>query len=570
MNKKFLKIGIIVTSFILISPIINAFTIIHEYNEKNRFNSSICISGKVEFINQPLIFNFEDKSIIPYCPLNFAISSDIIITIDDEILELVSGGNIYILGYIGRYNLNESDDGKTFVNLDGKALYVKINAMQYSEIDDSYIPVVQSLDNITNSLDESPLELSDEDLECLAYLSDCKIVGLGEATHGTKEFFQLKHRIFRYLVENYGYKIFAFECDMGESYYIDNYVTNKGGDIDDIMINKMHFWTWSTNEVKDLLIWMKEYNEDKSYENKIHFIGVDCQYLTFQSDIIIDYFNRSNVSLSNDCLNFLYEIKQFDWNLLNYYSDINLTKKKEIDKNVDILLAEIEEQSDELISASSEYEYRFIKQIGLNIKQVNDFYYFYAHESIIKRDYYMAENSIWTSKLFDENTKVALWAHNGHTRNDETYSGYGSMGFYLKEELEDDYQIVNFAFSFGSFTAVGMKFGRYYLGTNQITRQPLFGSINYIFHYAQDDNFILRKIDIPNNSSFDRWISDPQQILDIGALFTDNSYIFYHNIDFKEQCDILIYWDETLASELLNPQIHSKITNIFLTQQLLY
>jgi len=101
------------------------------------------------------------------------------------------------------------------------------------------IPAIISLNRIIHPLNNSPLELSDEDLEPLSYMSDCKIVGLGEATHGTKEFFQLKHRIFRYLVENHGFKIFAFECDMGESYYVDNFVTIGEGDIDYIMKNIM-------------------------------------------------------------------------------------------------------------------------------------------------------------------------------------------------------------------------------------------------------------------------------------------------------------------------------------------
>lgn len=555
------KIIGILLFILLITPQINAT---HSWNtdiENNRFNCSINISGEVQFISQPLNLKVVGKSIILYCSFNFAYSSDINVTIDGKIFDFASGGNIFILGFLGTYDINDSDQVKTYINLDGKALFVKINAMQEMEIDDSFISIVESLDKITHSLDKYPLELGDDDLECLDYLSNCKIVGLGEATHGTKEFFQLKHRVFRYLVENYGYKIFAFECDMGESYFVDNYITKGEGDLDDIMINKMHFWTWSTEEVKDLLIWMKDYNEDKSDEDMIHFIGVDCQFLTFQSDIIMDYFNRSNVSLSSDCLNFLHEINQFDWNLLDYYSDINLTKKVEIDQNVDKLLAKIEEVRDELISASSEYEYQFIKRMALNIKQVNDFYYLYAHENILNRDFYMAENTIWTSDLFGENTKVALWAHNGHVRNVETNYDYEPMGFYLKEEFEDSYQIVNFAFSFGSFTAVGLKFGNYYLGTNQITRQPLFGSMNYVLHYAQDKNYILRETDIPYNSSFDRWISDHQKFLDIGALFTGNSYIFYHDIDFKKECDILIYWDETLASELLIPQINFKKSN---------
>ena len=70
--------------------------------------------------------------------------------------------------------------------------------------------VIADLDEITHGLDKPPLLLSNEDLVSLSYLSNCKIVGLGEATHGTKEFFQLKHRIFQYLVESFDYMVFAF------------------------------------------------------------------------------------------------------------------------------------------------------------------------------------------------------------------------------------------------------------------------------------------------------------------------------------------------------------------------
>lgn len=54
------------------------------------------------------------------------------------------------------------------------------------------------------------------ELKVLDELADARILGLGEATHGTKEFFQMKHRVFKYMVENHGYKIFGFEADMGE------------------------------------------------------------------------------------------------------------------------------------------------------------------------------------------------------------------------------------------------------------------------------------------------------------------------------------------------------------------
>ena len=59
---------------------------------------------------------------------------------------------------------------------------------------DEYLLLVQELDNLIHPLSGASPELNHDDLQTLSYLGSCRIVGLGEATHGTKEFFQLKHK----------------------------------------------------------------------------------------------------------------------------------------------------------------------------------------------------------------------------------------------------------------------------------------------------------------------------------------------------------------------------------------
>jgi erythromycin esterase len=466
--------------------------------------------------------------------------------------------NVYDTCFGNNWNNNYYDDwigisGNTFT----KRLPYHITRLNFdmnpaNEPFDIYLwgnfsAIINSLHNIIHPLNTLPLDLSDEELNVLSYMTNSEIVGLGEATHGTKEFFQLKHRIFSYLVENHGFKVFAFECDMGESYYLNNFITEGEGDIEMIMRDKMHFWTWNTEEVKELLVWMRDYNEHKSAEDKIYFIGVDCQFLTYQAEIILNYFDATNVSLSENYIDFLIEIDQIGSNISQYYKNMSFYKKIEIDQHVEELLLRFEEEKNELITASSELEYQLMKQLALNIKQVNDFRYGYEqNDKINYRDLYMAVNTIWTSDLFGENTKVALWAHNAHVANFETY---GSIGYHLKHELNDDYQIIGFAFSKGSFTAIDMLKSR--LTTHEIKQPPNFGSINYVFHHAQYDNFILREVDIQTNSDFYEYISQPQLFLDIGAGFNILFYnlgVYYYTIDLMEMFDVVIHWDTTEAA----------------------
>ncbi|NOR34468.1 MAG: hypothetical protein GQ579_07290, partial [Bacteroidales bacterium] len=86
----------------------------------------------------------------------------------------------------------------------------------------------------------------------------------------------------------------AFEADFGESLFL-NEAIQEGNleEIDVLMRSKMHFWTWKTQEVKELLEWMCHYNQGKPEEERIHYMGIDCQFNTYHPEMVMDYL-RSN------------------------------------------------------------------------------------------------------------------------------------------------------------------------------------------------------------------------------------------------------------------------------------
>ena len=57
----------------------------------------------------------------------------------------------------------------------------------------------------------------------------------------------------------------------------------------------MHFWTWRTNEVRDLLYWMCDYNLGKAEAEKVQYWGVDCQFNTYHPDMVMDNLETANV-----------------------------------------------------------------------------------------------------------------------------------------------------------------------------------------------------------------------------------------------------------------------------------
>ena len=105
-------------------------------------------------------------------------------------------------------------------------------------------------------------------------IGNARIVSLGEATHGSREFFQLKHRMLEFLATEKGFTIFSIEANMPEAYRLNDYVLNGKGD-PATLIKGMYFWTWSTEEVLDMVQWMREFN--KSGKGRVEFTGFDMQ-----------------------------------------------------------------------------------------------------------------------------------------------------------------------------------------------------------------------------------------------------------------------------------------------------
>lgn len=104
-------------------------------------------------------------------------------------------------------------------------------------------------------------------------VGDARIVALGEATHGTREFFQLKHRILEFLVSELGFDVFAIEATLPEAMDVNRYVLTGEGDPERALAG-MYFWTWDTEEVLALIRWMRRYNEDPGHRRKVEFYGV--------------------------------------------------------------------------------------------------------------------------------------------------------------------------------------------------------------------------------------------------------------------------------------------------------
>jgi erythromycin esterase-like protein len=119
-------------------------------------------------------------------------------------------------------------------------------------------------------------------------IGDARIVALGEPTHGSREVFQMKHRLLEFLVEKMGFTVFSIEANLPESFRVGDYVLGGEGDPRSL-IDGMYFWTWATEEVREMVEWMRRHNAGAAKRPgrpRIRFTGFDVQFPSVAAEIV--------------------------------------------------------------------------------------------------------------------------------------------------------------------------------------------------------------------------------------------------------------------------------------------
>lgn len=369
-------------------------------------------------------------------------------------------------------------------------------------------PIIQEtkeqakLNSIITPLKQSALDLTDDELKVLDELKSASIIGLGEATHGTKEFFDMKHRLFKYFVEHFNHKYFAFEMDYAESLIFDEYVQTGKGDIVQLMKDKMYFWTWNTVEVKNLLEWMKNYNQGKAEANRVHIFGIDCQTFKYNVPELVKRMRLIDLSIGNNV----------DL-LLKPLLDITGEYKGGYGNNVVEVASLVSTNKDLIVSKSSLKEYQVLEHLANVVVQTEDYLkMYYTNSSYISgnvRDKYMADNVDWLKNQTPN--PMSVWAHNLHVANEGN-----NMGKSINQTYQEKYRTIGFSFAEGSVTAVNVNQKK--LAYNVFDSDVKEKYINQLFSQASSPNYIVKMADMFADESLKTYFMS-KPFFQIGAGF---------------------------------------------------
>jgi erythromycin esterase len=386
-----------------------------------------------------------------------------------------------------------------------------------------------------------------DDLQPLkALVGGARIVGLGEATHGTAEFFRMKHRLVEFLASEMGFTAFAIEANMPEAFRVNDYVLHGKGD-PKALLRGMYFWTWETQEVLDMILWMRRFNE--SGKGRIQFLGFDMQTAAVAAENAL----KCLTELDPDFAKAAAEAYDGLDEAIGQARASNASQKTFAAKavtrlanvarrtRVDAVLKHMEEARGRYVETKPAAEVDWAIQNARVAAQAAGFMVASSLEGSAHRDRCMADNVDWILAQVPAGSRVVLWAHNGHVS--KTGMGSTSMGSHLAKRHGKDYVVLGFAAHQGRYTAVGPVTG---LGTH-VAQASRLGSVEYYAHASGLPRMIIDLRRASKDDPASAWLTKALDHRSIGALAYDRSYPSV----LSEEYDALIVFDDTTASKCL-------------------
>jgi len=383
-----------------------------------------------------------------------------------------------------------------------------------------------------------------DDLEPLrGMVGTARVVALGEATHGTREFFQMKHRVVRFLVERMGFTAFGIEATMPECERIDRYVRSGEGD-PEVALSGQYFWTWRTEEVWALMQWMRGHNGAGGH---VGFHGFDMQYPGMAIHNVQRFVRDVDEGSSVEFEQRLECLRRYANDWTGQFSSPRYEAQPAAYR--DACLADLRWVLDALSEREAQYARRSSPAEAAWAVRYARLAVQYEESASARvpfaRDTAMAENATWLREQLGPDGKIVLWAHNGHVATRS-----GAMGDSLRRTFGADMVVMGFSMGRGTFTAVGQ--GAVSGLSTFSAGDPKPASYEDYFWSTGQPQFLLDLRHRDAQSPDVAWLFGPRSVRSIGCCYdpahADN---YWYAGRLPQEYDVLIYFDKTNPSRLL-------------------
>jgi len=437
-----------------------------------------------------------------------------------------------------------------------------------------FIPLIVAAQQTTDSLPELIYDSSEPFAEInsanldglLNRIGDSRLVLLGEATHGTAEFYDMRARITRELIEKKGFNIIALEADWPDATSIDNFIrrphtpgkqpgsTNKP-------FTDFPSWMWKNHSVKEFVNWLKDYNRRfNSADQAIALYGLDLYNIFSSIEVVIDYLQDVDPKAA--------EFARWSYACLMPWADdpslysraMQSGKYRGCGYEVQTVLHDLRNKR-ALYKQADRQQYFNAEQNARLIRNGEHYYrtmYYTKNTSWNQRDQNMFETLQAILNYRGQTSKAVIWAHNSHLgdarASEMSEHGEINLGQRVRETFGDSAYLVGFGSDHGTVAAASRWGGA--MKVMQV-RPSHKDSYEYQFHQVKTDNFLLPlrkpKLEIIRKKLLEKRLQRA-----IGTTYDPENELkkHYTYASLPQQFDEYIWFDKTQAVKPLEVGLH--------------
>jgi erythromycin esterase-like protein len=410
-----------------------------------------------------------------------------------------------------------------------------------------------------------------DDYDALLDLAgDARFVLLGEATHGTHEFYEQRARITQRLISEKGFTAVAVEADWPDAYRVNRYVRAEGEDHDAVGalagFQRFPSWMWRNTDVVNFVDWLRAYNDQQPRAERAGFYGLDLYSLFTSMSEVLAYLDKVDPEAADEARKRYACFDHYGDDSQQYAYSAGLGHSESCQREVITQLQHMQQRSAAYmqrdgIAASDAFFYA--QQNARLVKNAEEYYRTMFRGRVSSwnlRDRHMSETLDALATHLDETrarpTKIVVWEHNSHVGDARATEigrqGEWNVGQLSRQRYGADAFLVGFSTYTGWVTAASDWDGP---AERKQVRPALPDSYEDVFHQTGLGDFMLplRPAGAARTALLEGRLERA-----IGVLYLPRTerQSHYFTAELAQQFDAVIHIDTTEAVQPLEPTSH--------------
>jgi erythromycin esterase-like protein len=420
----------------------------------------------------------------------------------------------------------------------------------------------------------SPVDLLSEKAEALVcapddfnslvdLIGDARFVLIGEASHGTHEFYRIRAQISKVLIAQRGFSAVAVEADWPDAYRVNRFVRGASNDSDSVealSFQRFPQWMWRNADVLDFVGWLREHNDQQIFEDrKCGFYGLDLYSLHASIEAVLAYLGKVDPEAAKRARHYYSCFEHFgkDITTYGYATGFRMTESCEdaVVKNLVQLRRKAMEylQRDGQVAADA---YFCAEQNALVVRNAEEYYRNMFRREVSSwnlRDNHMMESLVRLAIHLSNDrppAKIIVWAHNSHLGDARATQmgerGELNLGQLVREHFGKEAVSIGFTTYDGTVTAASDWNGP---AERKNVRPGHPDSYEALFHEVDVPNFFLNLHDVDTAAA----LRNERLERAIGVIYRPETELVSHycHARLPDQFDAILHYDHTRAVEPL-------------------